>query len=147
MESETVASAVEAAKTRRAGLHGILVQLEAAIAAPAPGREEAWVTDVRAALDDLAESFTEHVQATEERDGLFDQVRRHAPRLDHQTHRLTDDHATIVTELAAANASLERDVAEVRETVLSLLAHLARHRQLGADLVYEAYAVDIGGSD
>ena len=74
-------------------------------------------------------------------------MRRRAPRLDHLCHRLTQDHATIVTELASATAALDRGVAEAREAVLSLLAHVARHRQLGADLIYEAYAVDLGGSD
>jgi hypothetical protein len=33
----------------------------------------------------------------------------------------------------------------VREQVTSVLSDLIRHRQRGADLVYRAYAVDIGG--
>jgi hypothetical protein len=33
----------------------------------------------------------------------------------------------------------------LRSVLTSLLVALARHRQRGADLVYEAYAVDIGG--
>lgn len=147
MESETVSPAVVAAQTRRASLHSILVDLEAAIAAAAPGREVQWRSDVGDALDRLATAFAEHVQETEGANGLFEHVRRRAPRLDHQTRRLLADHATIATELAAATASLSREVPEVREATLSLLAHLARHRQLGADLVYEAYAVDLGGSD
>ena len=32
-----------------------------------------------------------------------------------------------------------------RVELTALLAALARHRQRGADLVYEAYAVDLGG--
>jgi len=38
-------------------------------------------------------------------------------------------------------------VAGHREAINQLLALLARHRQRGSDLIYEAYAVDIGGSD
>jgi hypothetical protein len=147
MDSKTVTPAVEEARTRRAGLHGLLVELESAIAAAAPGREEAWADEVRAKLNLLAEAFAGHVRATEGPDGLFDQVRRRAPRLDHQTRQLATDHGTIAAELAAATTAVGQSVAESRETVLSLLAHLARHRQVGADLVYEAYAVDIGGSD
>lgn len=147
MELETVAPAVDAAKARRADLHSILVDLEGRIAAAAPGRETTWSDDVRGELQRLAEAFTEHVEATEGHDGLFAQVRRRAPRLDHLCHQLTADHKTIATELAAATAALDEGVSEAREAVLSLLAHLARHRQLGADLVYEAYAVDLGGSD
>jgi hypothetical protein len=33
----------------------------------------------------------------------------------------------------------------VRDLGMALLASLVRHRQRGSDLVYEAYAVDIGG--
>ena len=36
-------------------------------------------------------------------------------------------------------------VERLRSVLTSLLVALARHRQRGADLVYEAYAVDIGG--
>ena len=147
MELSTVPSAVESAKTRRAGLHQVLVELEAAIAAAAPGREEAWRPTVGTALDRLAAAFTHHVTATEGPDGLFEQVRRRAPRLDGRCRRLERDHHSIVEDLTAALSSLDGDIAETRERVLSLLARLARHRQLGADLVYEAYDVDLGGSD
>lgn len=147
MDANTVAPAVEGARSRRASLHAILIDLETAIAAAAPGREVSWSDQVRDQLTRLADAFTHHVQATEGPEGLFSQVRRRAPRLDNQCRRLTDDHATIVSELAAATAALDAGVPEARKAVLSLLAHLARHRQAGADLVYEAYAVDLGGSD
>ena len=147
MESNIAEEAVDAARSRRVSLHSLLVDLEAAIAAAAPGRETAWTADVRAALDRLAPVFAEHVRATEAPDGLFDKVRRRAPRLDHQVRVLTADHQTITAEVDSAKAALDQDVAGAREAVLSLLARLARHRQLGADLVYEAYAVDLGGSD
>lgn len=147
MDVEMVAPAVDAAKVRRADLHSILVDLEAGIASAAPGREASWTERVGGQLERLADAFADHVEATEGHDGFFELVRRRAPRLDHLCHRLTQDHATIVAELAAATAALERGVADAREAVLSLLAHLARHRQLGADLIYEAYAVDLGGSD
>ena len=38
------------------------------------------------------------------------------------------------------------EVAAHREAATRLLDRLARHRQRGSDLIYEAYAVDIGGS-
>ena len=147
MESETVAPAIEGVKARRADLHSVLIDVERSIAAAAPGREEEWTQGVRTALDRLTQAFAKHVAATEGQDGLLEQVRRRAPRLDHHCHRLTEDHARITADLATAIAALDSDVAGAREATLSLLAHLARHRQLGADLVYEAYAVDLGGSD
>jgi hypothetical protein len=36
-------------------------------------------------------------------------------------------------------------VEAIRDLGTTLLGHLARHRQRGADLVYEAYQADIGG--
>jgi hypothetical protein len=39
------------------------------------------------------------------------------------------------------------DPDEVRDRGNTLLSALIRHRQRGADLVYEAYTVDIGGQD
>ena len=38
------------------------------------------------------------------------------------------------------------DLAGHREAATRLLDRLVRHRQRGSDLIYEAYAVDIGGS-
>jgi hypothetical protein len=35
----------------------------------------------------------------------------------------------------------------VRERATALLVAVARHRQRGADLIYEAYAADLGGVD
>jgi hypothetical protein len=35
----------------------------------------------------------------------------------------------------------------VRERGTRLLGHLVRHRQRGADLIFEAYQTDIGGGD
>ncbi len=35
--------------------------------------------------------------------------------------------------------------AAIREQALQLLTAIVRHRQLGADLLYEAYDVDVGG--
>ena len=36
---------------------------------------------------------------------------------------------------------------QVRDDVTRLLGRLVRHRQRGSDLLYEAWAVDIGGGD
>lgn len=143
----TVTNPVESAKTRRASLHQVLVDLEATIAAATPGREDAWREHVSEALDRLTAAFTTHVAETEGPDGLFDEVRRRSPRLDGQCRRLTSEHRSIAEELSAAVASLDGDVTETRERVMTLLARLVRHRQQGADLVYEAYDVDLGGSD
>lgn len=147
MALETSRPEIEAVRSRRADLHEILIDLEHAIAAAVPGREPAWTQQVRATVERLGPAFAEHVAATESPDGLFDQVRRRSPRLDHQCRALAAEHVTITDEIASATAALEEGPDAARSAVLHLLASLARHRQGGADLVYEAYAVDLGGSD
>lgn len=147
MELETVAPGIDDVRTRRADLHAILIDLEDAIAAAAPGREVAWTEQVRAQLDRLSPAFDEHITATEGPDGLFDQVRRRSPRLDSHCARLAEEHGAICTQLAAVKDALDQDAGTVRDAVVDLLGQLVRHRQGGADLVYEAYAVDIGGSE
>ena len=64
--------------------------------------------------------------------------------------RLTHDHARIrglVDELLARVRGQEGDgdVDHVRELGTTLLGARVRHRPRGADLVFEAYQVDIGG--
>lgn len=147
MELETVAPSIDAVRSRRADLHAILIDLEDAIAAAVPGRETAWTEQVRVQLDRLGPAFAEHITATEGPDGLFDQVRHRSPRLDRQCAQLAAEHGTITTQLAAVHRALNGDSDSVRSAVVDLLGQLVRHRQGGADLVYEAYAVDIGGSD
>jgi hypothetical protein len=39
------------------------------------------------------------------------------------------------------------DAEAVRKQGTNLLGRLVRHRQRGADLIYEAYQTDIGGGD
>ena len=58
----------------------------------------------------------------------------------------------IAAEIAEAVAASEPpvtndDVADLRERGTDLLARLSRHRQRGADLIFEAYDTDIGGGD
>ena len=144
---KTVAPGIDGVRSRRADLRAILIDLEDAIAAAASGRETAWTEQVRVQLERLGPAFADHVAATEGPDGLFDQVRRRSPRLDSHCAGLAAEHGTIATQLAAVRSALDSDAERVRSAVVDLLGKLVRHRQRGADLVYEAYAVDIGGSE
>ena len=45
-----------------------------------------------------------------------------------------------------AGLQTEEAVAAHREAATELVGRIVRHRQRGADLIYEAYEVDIGGS-
>lgn len=146
--------ALETARLRRAELHAALLGLERALAAPAPGRESAWVANVGTALAALTVDFREHVAVTEGPGGLYQDVLSVAPRLGGPVRRLVQEHSRIAAVLSAATASLdaaaaasdpEACVAAARARVTALLGALVRHRQRGADVVWEAYSIDIGG--
>lgn len=140
-------------RRRRSELRDSMGALELALAAPAPaGRTEHWVGRVRAALLELAGDFRQHVAVTEGANGLYQDLLRAAPRLSGPVAHLTEDHAVIHDRLEGVLALVEtpsatQDVAQVRDLGTALLGRIVRHRQQGADLVYEAYEVDIGGGD
>jgi hypothetical protein len=140
---------LEALRHKRADLRDSMSALEHALAAPAPGRPGAWAERVHVALVELSADFREHVDITESPSGLYQRLRMTAPRLSNAVARLTSEHtqiADLVDDLLGrVNGPDGQDVDPVRDLGMALLGRLARHRQHGSDLVYEAYAVDIGG--
>jgi cytochrome b len=140
----------EAVRRRRQDLEEALCSLETAIASPAPGREAEWVQKVRLQLSALAASLDRHIEVTEGSGGLHEDILWTAPRLGAMVLRLCADHRAIRESILALSALSRfapddrKLVDEIREAALTLLARLARHRQIGADLIYDAYEVDIG---
>jgi hypothetical protein len=108
---------------------------------------------VNAAAEELSADFQEHVAITEGPDGLYSELARTAPRLSGSVAALSSEHASIARLLADLLARVDtsgtepdaEDVERVRALGTALLGRLVRHRQRGSDLVYQAYAVDIGG--
>jgi hypothetical protein len=106
-------------------------------------------------LVDLAATFERHIAVTEGDSGFLAEIADHSPRLINAIQRLCDEHERISDELTLTLRHVRRmggrsndaDIAAMRDQVTTLLTDLVRHRQHGADLVYEAHAVDIGGSD
>jgi hypothetical protein len=141
---------MDALRRLRTELGGSMAALEHALAAPASDRQAAWAERVEAALVELSADFGEHVELTEGPDGLHDAVLAAAPRLSHSIRRLVGEHALIrglVGDLLARvrPQAAAGEVDAIRELGTALLGRLARHRQHGADLVYQAYQVDLGG--
>ena len=138
-------------RQRRETLLRCAASLEMALAAPASGAR--WPEGVGNALSSLLAILEEHVTATEAPDGSLDQMRDRAPRLSDQIDRLIDEHVASAADTERLMDRLDRaptertaeETATIREQALELLAAIMRHRQLGADLLYEAYNVDVGG--
>lgn len=145
-------SPLSRARERRHGLRSAMSAVEHALAAPPSARVDEWVTAVCLELEGLRAAFERHVANAEEHGGLLEEVIDHAPRLVNRVNKLRDDHATLATELAALAHRLDDPLAAdtigvVRDEGIELLAHFAHHRQLGSDLVYEAFNVDIEAAD
>ncbi|HEU4544025.1 MAG TPA: hypothetical protein VFR23_23035 [Jiangellaceae bacterium] len=147
---------VDIARARRAQLLAAINALECALAVPA--RDPTWTTQVASGVDRLAQAFDAHVVATEGPEGMYADVLRNAPRLSFAVNQLVVEHADgrasiaalgkLVDDLSGAAPDYPADLIErIREDGTQLLASLVRHRQRGADLVFEAYQHDIGGCD
>jgi hypothetical protein len=148
---------LEAVRGQRRSLRRALVAVEDALAAPVHGdasgaQELAWAATLREAVEHLAEVFALHVEVTEGPGGLYEDLLDATPRLDNTVRRFKAEHQAVTgiltTELARLTAKLDggdADLEQSRRRLTRLLGRLVRHRQEGADLIYEAYEVDIGG--
>ena len=138
------------AARRRSELEVAMQQVERTAAAPASG--PAWVDNLTKSVRQLERAINQHAVEVEAPSGLLEQIVDTAPRLQRIVEVTREHHVqlaqaatTLLNELANAREAKPIPVAEIRTGVLDLLGELARHRQKGADLIYEAYDVDIGG--
>jgi hypothetical protein len=146
-------SLLRSARAQRADLREAMISLERSLARPAPGRVRQWADTVHEALINLAATFERHIAVTEGDNGFLAEIGEHSPRLINAIGRMCDEHDRIRRELSSTLAHIRRlpahasndDIDALRDHVTVLVTDLVRHRQHGADLVWEAHAVDIGG--
>ncbi len=147
----TDVSAIGTARSRRFALGDAADLLEDVVARP--GSDPRWTLRVADALQGLRAAFAAHVTEVERDDGLLPRLRADAPRLSNGIQHMYDEHESLTSGLEAT-AELVRGcegecsadvVSAIREAAVDLLRSISLHRQRGADLVYEAYNVDIGG--
>lgn len=142
------AESLAAIKKRREYLREAMVEVERAVtSAGAADHADEWFVQLREVLPTLRNAFDEHVEITEDPGGLFEEILGESPRLANEVKRLVREHAEMDAALRKTVdlAEAEDDVAATREQALVLLAQIVQHRLEGADLIYSAYAVDIGG--
>lgn len=138
------------ARERRAGLRSALGEVERSLASPAAGRSEAWIKTLAADLARLSDALDLHIRSSEAPGGLLEDVLQSEPRLAHKVERARREHQELRYRMDKAQAGLEGEgveIPQVRERVVEVLAGIVRHRHLGADLVYEAFSVDIEAAD
>jgi hypothetical protein len=145
--STTETSALRAAKGQRLSLRRAIDEFKAALAAPAGAADIERMVSV---LDHVRVVFAVHVEVTESPGGLYEEIMEIAPRLANKIARFEREHAAIAGAISSALDELRTDdaatpLAGLQDRLSHLLDGLVRHRKRGADLVYEAYHVDIGG--
>ena len=135
------------ARERRNDLRQAMAWLENRVARPAA--TATWATDAEAALLELEAALDAHIAEVEGEDGLLASIVADAPRLSGQIAEMRGQHDELRAGCDRAITSLHGrvDPALVRRRVTSLLGRLAMHRQLGSELVFDAYNVDIGDGD
>lgn len=144
--------ALGAAGKHRAVLLDAAAGLEFAIASPV-GRGGAWREHVDGELHRVRGALADHTHEVEGDDGLLADLIHQAPRLSNRVKLMKREHremdaqiGELIQKLGALPPNAGEDTTdELRGAILELLGRLSRHRQRGADMVYRAYAVDIGG--
>ena len=144
----------EAAKRRRT-LHEALIGLEFAISSPAAGRLPDWTRLVTKELIAVRDAWDQHVDTTEKPEGLYEEIVETSPRLAGTVDRLRNEHPeiteavrTMVERIEHVEiGGLEWPLDDARDDLQRFIGKVIRHRQRGADLVWEAYNVDIGGPE
>jgi Hemerythrin HHE cation binding domain len=136
-------------RSRRVELRSAMGGLESALAAPANDHPDRWVRQVHGALLALTSGMREHIEVTEGPDGLHQELVESAPRLSGPVSRLNAEHDRLeerLRDLVDRVEATDLDVDAIRDAGTDVLDLFMRHRQRGADLVYEAYEFDVGGS-
>ena len=139
-------------RIKRDELYESILGLEGALTVPSRGRVREWADGVTGQVGEVRNAIDNHLAVTEGRGGLFDKVMGEAPRLAHSIAGLRREHASLrsqVDEAARRVTAVQTpaDVEQGRARLLDLIRALLEHRHRGAELVYEAYDVDLGSAD
>ena len=141
-----VSDSLTGAARRRTELEQALQNVEKAAAAPAA--HDTWGPDLASAVRQLQSALNHHIAEVEAPQGLLEQIVEKAPRLQRVVESTRHHHAVLahsIADLLEAIEGGEAPAGDIRVDVIEILNDFARHRQDGADLIYEAYDVDIGG--
>ena len=130
----------------RERLYDSLISVRRAVGAPI-ARGAHWHDRLQRELVKLARAADDHVTETEAPDGLLAEIVAEAPRLWREADGLRAEHVMLIEECARVLGQIKGSVSplSLRRQVNVLLGRFERHRYRGADLVYEAFEVDIGG--
>ena len=120
-------------------------QLEAALGAAAPRREQAWRDEVRRTLAVLGEAAAEEADNAARPDSLLSDIARTQPWLRNRVRGLRIHYRQLRDAIAALQDELDHpgdpavDFTDIRQRLAWVLAGLRHQRARESDLIYEAY--------
>ena len=146
----TANSALSVVGERRRTLSEAMAGLESAVASASGAYW--WRERVEDALADLSDALEAHVKEVEAPSGLLAEIIDEAPRLGAEVQTMKDEHTDLkdgVMALWNTVTGLPDGITndKIRRKATSLLGRLTLHRQKGADLIFDAYNVDIAAAD
>jgi hypothetical protein len=128
--------------------------LEFCAATAAPGRETDWLARVRAGLEVLEGALGEQEQNSALSDSTLSDIEQEEPRLRNRVIQLRRRHRDLHLRVGELRSQLEEstasegiDFVDIRRRLERLAAELRYQQAREADLVYEAYTVDLGVGD
>jgi hypothetical protein len=136
----------EAILRRRADIGDALSAVERALAT-ASGAGTSWPAHVAQRIRELTTLVEQQVVAYNADDGVFADLVHRSPRLAPAVRKMRavlDSFGPRLEELSAIVHTAPPE--EVRETALALLGDIVRARQKIADLVWDAWSIDLGGT-
>lgn len=120
-------------------------QLEAALEAAAPRRQDAWHKEVRRALGVLGEAAKEEAENAAQPDSMLSDIARTQPWLRNRVRGLRIHYRQLQDAIASLQDELDTpadpvlDFAGIRQRLAQVLAGLRHQRGRESDLIYEAY--------
>jgi len=120
-------------------------QLEAALGAAAPRREQAWLAEVRRALEVLSEAARDEADNAAQPDSLLSDIARTQPWLRGRVRGLRIGYGQLRDAIAALRQELDSEAGQkaeftgIRQRLAWALAGLRHQRARESDLIYEAY--------
>lgn len=126
-----------------------LHKVERHAGAAGPPRPNEWRDDLLMALDDLASSLHDQYERSASEDGLLARIVDEQPQLTPSVRALRERQSALIEEIDALRQSMSDlsrtvDVATTRSKVSEMTAEIRELRAWETDIVYEAYAFDLG---
>lgn len=145
-------AALDAVQERRDEFYEGILELERAMATPAGDEAAAWAENVSIAVKSMHKVLDNHIAETEAPGSFYDDVIEHVPNLIKASQRLQAEHPVLVTQLDQMATEIkgvadDDSVEHARETALDMIKALLLHRHRGAELVYDAYNIDVATGD